>query len=194
MIVINFVLVVIWMMGDNDVTTPDFGDNIERMFLFADASVWEEIISRVLFIGVPMMIISFIVTQKKESLRCLLGGFGMSTTALVLIFISGAIFGIAHYSGWDNQEWKVIATAIMGIFMGYVFVRFGLYAAILMHFITDYLSAFDWMGIGDATIWISLVMLITGFFALLYIIYRLAKSGGTLRSMPAFKNGFIKDQ
>lgn len=192
MLLINVALVLIWMLFGNEATTPEFGDNLSQMFLFADAAVWEEIISRVLLIGVPMTIISLIVTKKKESLRCLLGGFGMSRSAIFFIIMSGVIFGIAHYSGWDGQAWKVIATSIMGIFFGYLFVRFGLYAAILMHFIVDYLSAFDWMEVGELGILVTIILLITGFFALIYLAIRSYSSKDAMTSLPNFKNKYIK--
>jgi membrane protease YdiL (CAAX protease family) len=145
-----------------------------------------------MFIGVPMMLISFAVTRKKESLRCLLGGFGMSTTAVVLILISGVIFGLAHSSGWDGQAWKILTTAIMGIFLGYLFVRFGLYAAILLHFITDYFQAFYWMGVGALGGLASLLLLGIGLVSLIYIMLRLARSKEAIASLPAFRNEHVR--
>jgi len=190
--IINLIFVLIWMFLDNDLTVPDFGDILGQMFIFANAGVWEEIASRLLYIGVPMAFISLAITGKKESLKCLLGGFGMSTAAVVLIIISGAIFGLAHYSGWDDQAWKVLATGIMGVFLGYLFVRFGLYAAILMHFIVDYFSAFDWAGVGVLGTFLNLLLTGIGFVALLYLAIKIAGSKGTIDSLPAFKNDYIK--
>jgi len=190
--IINLILVLLWMFWENDLTVPDFGDILGQMFIFANAGVWEEIASRLLYIGVPMAIISLVVTKKKESLKCLLGGFGMSTAAVVFIIISGAIFGLAHYSGWDDQAWKVLATGVMGVFLGYLFVRFGLYAAILMHFIVDYFSAFDWAGVGVLGTFLNLLLTGIGFVALLYLAIRMAGSKETINSLPAFKNDYIK--
>ena len=194
MMFINVVAVLIhlWFVGEP--TSPDFGSPVETMFYVAEAAFWEEIITRVLYIGVPMMIISLIVTKKKESLRCLLGGFGMSTAAVILIVLSAAIFGMAHYSGWDDQVWKVLTAGIMGGFLGYVFVRFGLYASILLHFITNYLSSFDWMGAGEVGFFVSLALIIIGgLFSCGYLVYRIWKSRKDIRSLPKFRNNFIKD-
>ncbi|MCL2032240.1 MAG: CPBP family glutamic-type intramembrane protease [Methanomassiliicoccaceae archaeon] len=194
MFAISFIVLLVQFMIGSDATTPDFGSKIEQMFLLADAAVWEEIVTRLLLIGVPMAVISLIITKKKESLKCLLGGFGMSMTAFILIIVSGAIFGLAHYSGWDDQAWKVLTAGITGAFLGYVFVRFGLYASILMHFATNYLSSFDWMGVS----WIGgvmvLLIVVAGFAALLYIIMKLAGSRESIDSLPIFWNGYAKKE
>jgi len=191
-LVINFIVTLITTAAGSEIGVPDFGGKIEQMFLMADAAFWEEIVTRMLFIGVPMALISLVVTRKKESFKCLFGGFGMSMTAVALIIISGVIFGLAHYPGWENQLWKVISTGVMGIFLGYLFVRFGLYAAILLHFITNFLSSFNWMGAEWLLIILTLLLLAMGFVALAYILKRLSSSGRAIKSLPSFKNGFIK--
>jgi hypothetical protein len=192
MIFINFVVVFVTLMLGSDVTTPDFGDKLEQMFLLADAAFWEEIVTRLLYIGVPMAIISLAVTKRIESLKCVFGGFEMSTAAVVLIVISSAIFGMAHYGGWDDQAWKVLTSGIMGAFLGYVFVRFGLYASILLHFITNYLSSFDWMGIGGFEVAVTLCLLAAGAVASYYLLRRIVDSREAIKSLPMFRNGYVK--
>ena len=172
-----------------DETVPDFGTKFEQMFRFANAGVWEELASRLLFIGVPMTIISLIITKKKESLKCLLGGFGMSQTAIVLMIISGAIFGLAHIE-WG--VWKVLPTGVMGVFLGYLFVRFGLYAAILMHFVVDFASAFDWMGVGGLWVYLFLTLIVIGAVAIYYLVRRTTESIPSINALPAFKNDYAE--
>jgi membrane protease YdiL (CAAX protease family) len=123
-----------------------------------------------------------------------MGGFGMSKIAIILIIISGIIFGLAHYPGWDDQVWKVASAAIGGIFFGYLFVRFGLYAAIFMHFITDYLSSFNWMGVGGLSIIVSFLLLGTGFIAIFYIIRRLWDHRTTIGGLPLFRVGKTEER
>ncbi|MDR1690990.1 MAG: CPBP family intramembrane metalloprotease [Candidatus Methanoplasma sp.] len=192
MMLINFISVFIVIMTGTEITTPSLGSEAEQMFLLADASVWEEIIARVLYIGVPMTVISLAITRKKESLKCLFGGFGMSLTAVALILISSAVFGLAHSPGWDGQTWKIMTTGIMGVLIGYIFVRFGLYAAILLHFITDYLSSFTWMGVGGFEAVITLALLGVGLVALYYIFARLKGYVGVENAIPNFRNSYIK--
>jgi hypothetical protein len=193
MIFINFITVAILLGTGNGPTTPDLGDNLSQMFSLADAAVWEEVIARLLYIGVPMTIISIFVTKKKDSLKCLLGGFGMSKAALIFIIISGIIFGLAHSPGWDGQVWKVVTAAMMGLLLGYVFVRFGLYASILLHFVNDYLSAFDWMGVGTVSLLITLFFIAFGIIALIYLLMRLWGFGKSFKSVPLFRGYSEKD-
>jgi hypothetical protein len=187
-LLLSFVIRMIVTLTGSETTSPDFGDVTTTMFFVAEAAFWEEIITRMLFIGVPMIIISFIITKKKESLKCLLGGFGMSTAAVALIIMSGAIFGLAHYSGWDNQVWKVIDAGIMGMFLGYLFVRFGLWASILMHFVNNFISSFNWMGAEVLSLIVVLSLLGIGFISLIYITIRLFQSREAIASLPAFRN------
>ena len=48
------------------------------------------------------------------------------------------MFGFAHSFNWDL--YKVLPAFLAGLAMGYLFLKFGLYAAIMFHFFTDYLS------------------------------------------------------
>lgn len=194
-IAVNFVIVFILMMLGIEVTVPGMTDDTEYlMFSLANAAVWEELVTRLLYIGVPFALISLIMTKKKESLKCLFGGFGMSRVALVLIIISGTIFGLAHYPGWDGQVWKVVATGIMGIFMGYIFVRFGLYATILMHFANNYLSSFGWMGIEGFEVVFTLFLLGLGVVAAIYLTLFAKDNKERITGMPLFKNRYVKEE
>jgi hypothetical protein len=107
-----------------------------RMILLADASVWEEIVSRVMFIGIPLLIFHPSKKWNLERFKVLFGGSGSFGTAEVaLILISSSFFGLAHL-GWG--AWKVIPTFVTGALFGYLYIRVGLHAAIAMHFLFDY--------------------------------------------------------
>lgn len=194
MLLLNFMIVLLAEAFGPPVEVPDFGDQIEQAFGMINAAVWEEVITRVLYIGVPMMVLSFVMTKKMDSLKCLLGGFGMSKAAIVFIVVSGIIFGVAHYPGWEDQLWKVVASAIMGVFLGYVFVRFGLYASILLHFITNYLQSFDWMGAAALGGIVILLLLVVGAIALAYIVVRFHRCRGSIGGLPMFRNSYIKEK
>ncbi|MCL2296151.1 MAG: CPBP family intramembrane metalloprotease [Methanomassiliicoccaceae archaeon] len=187
------ILTFIVIQTGGDIPSPFYGGKRNEMFLFANAAVWEEIFSRLLLIGVPMVIISLIVTKKKESLKCLSGGFGMSMSAFILIMISGAIFGLAHFSTWEGQAWMIVWGAVMGVFLGYVFVRFGLYAAILLHFVNNYFSSFDWMGIGGFGSLVYWLLVGIGVIALIYIMMRLWRFEESKATLPLFRNGHMKE-
>lgn len=121
--------------------TPDFGDITiwETIFLLANASVWEELITRVLLIGVPLI---FVGLARKGDMRWLNyflgGGFKLGKPELALLVFSSAMFGLAHLTSWDI--YKVLPTFIAGLALGYLFLRVGLYAAIMLHFTVDFAS------------------------------------------------------
>jgi len=189
---ITTVIVLITISTGTDISTPDFGSQLGQFFSFANAAVWEEIVSRLVYIGLPMLIITRLVYKKKGGFDCLIGGFGMSKVAIVFIVISAIIFGLAHYPGWEGQSWKVIEVAISGLFFGYVFVRFGLYASILLHFVNDYLSTIAFYSTGFEVV-VFLLIVGLGAFALAYVLLRLWKSKESIISLPLFKNDYFKN-
>jgi ribosomal protein S27AE len=54
----------------------------------------------------------------------------------VLIVISALFFGFAHWEGWTGSwgAWKIFQTFVMGLFLGYAFVKYGLASSIFIHF------------------------------------------------------------
>jgi len=165
---IQMAFILIITIAGVDVESPTDGlDIIALLFLLLQASVWEEVITRILFIGVPMLIVSLILTEKGTKWwRYLAGGFGMSRRAIVLIFFSAAIFGLAHVPGWDL--WKLFPTFLVGLVLGYLFVKYGVYASIAMHFLTDYLSSSDWM-FGDGGVSITILLIAVMLLGIPYI-------------------------
>jgi len=165
-------------------------------FDLLNASVYEELAFRVLLMGVPMAVGSLIVRVMEVnraggtgrgtttpgrhilgSLRYLVGGRvsrGATRETLLaswaVLLASAVVFGAAHMPGWG--WWKVVPSFIAGLAFGYLFLRHGVTAAILAHFVNDYLSSLTWIGVGgDAlAIFIGLLFLAVaiaglGFFA-----------------------------
>ena len=111
----------------------------EQLHAFAEASVWEEILSRVLLLGIPLMVYHLWTRQGKPSWRYVVGGgFSIDTAAFVLIVLQALVFALAHVAGWDL--WKVLPTMISGMAFGYLFLKRGLWASIILHFTFDYLG------------------------------------------------------
>lgn len=115
----------------------------DYLYGLANASVYEELIGRVLLIGLPLLIVHRLAHLEKIPLKkyVLGGGFDINTGAAILIFFSSLLFGLGHLSGWD--QWKVVTTFASGLAFGYLFLKKGLYAAILFHFAFDYLGAWS---------------------------------------------------
>ena len=66
------------------------------------------------------------------------GGFTIGPLEAFFIVGSSLMFGLAHVAGWDM--WKALPTFIAGLGFGYLFLKVGIHAAILLHFSFDYLS------------------------------------------------------
>ncbi|MBO4357245.1 MAG: CPBP family intramembrane metalloprotease [Candidatus Methanomethylophilaceae archaeon] len=137
------------------------------MYELLEASVWEEVITRILLIGLPTVLIAlFYHKEGKKSWRYLFGGSGFDKTALVLIFFSALIFGAGHLNNWG--WWKFFPTFIFGLIAGYLFCKYGVYATIMMHFLTDYLSAESWFFGSEYTILTGLTILMLSFVCIPY--------------------------
>jgi len=175
------------------------------LYVLFNATVYEEIIFRVLIIGVPLLVGSLACrianTAKGKvpagtakgryvlgSFRYLYGG-GMSRQsspstllpALLLLLANAVVFGLAHAPGYG--DWKVLPAAVAGLAMGYLYLRHGLAASILFHLTTNmFVAAANLLGAtSDASLLLSLFYLAlalpgAGFFAYYFVYaYRLAK-------------------
>lgn len=60
--------------------------------------------------------------------------FGLIECGVILF--SASMFGLAHVEFWDM--YKIVPVAVGGIFFAYLFMKFGLYAAIILHFVIDF--------------------------------------------------------
>jgi len=109
-------------------------------FEFVFPTLWEEIAARVLLIGLPLLIISLITGRgKREWWRYLYGGnIPMGPAATFFLIISSVMFGLGHWlagSGWGI--WKVFPASVAGLMLGYVYLKKGLFASVMMHFSID---------------------------------------------------------
>lgn len=168
------------------------------LFDYSAASVYEELAFRALLIGVPMAIGALVLRSMQArrlstgnaaggprssplgGVRYLWGGQlrkessrEAQLAAWILIFASALLFGLAHAPGWG--WWKVLPAFVVGLGMGYVFVRHGLGAAILLHFATDGSLALSLEGFFTASViqdllFLGLAIAGAGFFAW-YVIY-----------------------
>ncbi len=113
----------------------------EMLFVLANASVWEEIAVRVLFIGIPLIFVDMVrrTRQKRWYSYAIGGGISIGAPEAILIVVSSLVFGIGHFTGgWG--VWKILPATVGGLAFGYLFMKFGIAASIMMHFGTDYIS------------------------------------------------------
>ncbi|TLZ50175.1 MAG: CPBP family intramembrane metalloprotease, partial [Methanobacteriota archaeon] len=124
-----------------------------QYFALANAPVYEEVVSRFLLIGVPLAIFASLFRglvpagqPRVPAWRHLFGGTVNRDSpritiflAMALVTLSSVAFGLAHVPGYG--AWKFVPATVGGLGMGYLFVRRGFLAGILLHFATDYFVA-----------------------------------------------------
>lgn len=138
---LNYVVILIVNAFWGAPSVPTEGTDLwQLLFVLANASVWEELVVRVLLIGVPLILIDLLrhSTQVKKYRYVLGGGFSFGVAEIVLLLASSVLFGFAHYEGWG--AWKVFPSAVAGFAFGYMFLKHGLPSAIMLHFGFDYLT------------------------------------------------------
>ncbi len=172
------------LLGQTSHVPPMDKERWQILYSIAEPPVWEELISRVLLLGIPLLVIDFVLNavdkkyERKPLKRYILGGgFSFGAKEIIFLLISSALFGYAHFSGWD--AYKIIPAMIAGIAMGYMFLKYGLYASISFHAINNMigLSTYMYTGVGYTLLIgiISLLMLLLGIPYLVNYTYKLAK-------------------
>lgn len=152
---------------------------------YVDAGVWEELVSRVVWIGLPMMIIA-VYKKNPQPWKYLMGGFGFSKASVALIIISTMVFAFAHADGWGFA--KVPLVVFGGLVMGYLYTRFGLLASIFYHSLTDLMTC----AISISPFWGSisyLLILLIGLVCIADIVRRLPKAVKSIKTLPTMDDG-----
>ncbi len=158
--------------------------DLQMIFMLTKAGLEEEIILRLVWIGIPMMIIALAVNKDRRSWQYLMGGFGMSKVAIILILFSSILFGLAHLDGWG---WgKVPSATIGGLIFGYLYVEYGLYAAVLAHTANDTMTTLLYSFGQGVEVLAMLLLLLLGFVILIYWVLKISGLKNKVEDMPLF--------
>ncbi len=109
-----------------------------QMLQLLHAAVYEELIVRVLFLGLPLFFTYVALGKKLPLIRIFGGGYKIGIWETIYLLISATVFGLAHWSSWG--AWKVLPAFVAGLILGYLFLRYGILASIALHFINDFIS------------------------------------------------------
>jgi len=152
----------------------------DLVVFFARASVWEEIMGRSLLLGLPLMLFSLAAGdfRGRPVWRYVLGGgFSFNLPALTALGFSSVMFGLAHLPGWDI--YKVFPSTVAGVLFGYLFLRFGLWAAIVLHFAFDFAALpatiLEGNTIGFLTVLSSFLLLFWLVAGIMFFVYYLVR-------------------
>jgi len=152
-----------------DTSWMDSYSNEMMILMLSEAGAYEELIYRVVVIGLPMAVIGIAYHKDIKCVKYIFGGFGMNRIALMLLIIQAALFGYAHLTGWG---WSKVPVAMFtGVILGYIFIRWGLYASIMAHASLDLTVAAQYiLPIPEALLVVVLMFL--GLLALLDVCVR----------------------
>lgn len=123
---------------------PQFQNNLVEFFQMTVSPLTEEIGFRVLLIGVPLFLIFSYNASWKLFFKSLwrpakyLNITDYRKTMAIIITV-GIFFGAAHViSGTPWSPGKITQATLAGIIIGWVYVRYGLGPAVLVHWGTNY--------------------------------------------------------
>ncbi len=123
---------------------PELSNDLIFFLSLTFAPITEEIGFRVMLIGIPL----FVMYAYKSSLKSFFYSLWHphknldivdSKKAILLITLVGVFFGVAHIiSGEPWSVGKFTQAAVSGVIIGWVYYRYGLITAILIHWATNY--------------------------------------------------------
>ena len=123
---------------------PDTANDLILFLQISLAPITEEIGFRLILIGIPLFLIYSHKFSIKFFFKSLWNPYSNlhvyeKRKAIALIIGVGLFFGIAHViSGEPWTEGKILQASIGGIILGWVYFRYGLAAAIILHWATNY--------------------------------------------------------
>ncbi len=158
-------------------------------FIAAQASFYEELMSRGLHLGLLVGILELDagVRRRRPWDYLLGGGYDLDGRSFGPLVYTSLTFALAHVLGGPGSwaAWKVVDTLVAGLALGYLFLRYGLAASILLHFGINY---FPWeLEFGSPTVGAiaTLVLVVAGGVAILNFIPAMVQAlPGALRWRP----------
>jgi hypothetical protein len=124
---------------------PLMSNPLLSYFYLTAAPLNEEILFRVIFLGVPLSLIlfkyknSFISTLIHPSKNISIQSNRDKYLLFLIIFLNSVFFGLAHVIFGGNYEiGKITQASLGGLFLGWLYYRYGLAISIIFHWISNY--------------------------------------------------------
>ena len=139
-------VIVTWTQDAVGIPTipPPITNDLVQFFMISIAPLLEETGFRLILVGIPL----FLLYSNRSSLRHFLSCLWRPAPliegndykkALLLVVITGTLFGFAHIAlGEPWTEGKFAQATIGGIILGWVYIRYGFVVAVLVHWATNY--------------------------------------------------------
>ena len=125
------------------ITPPPVDNDLIQFFYVSLAPLVEEFGFRLILIGIPLFAIYSHKSSVKYFIKCLWNPNALdihdSKKAIFLIVFVGIVFGFAHIAlGESWSEGKFAQAATSGIILGWVYLRYGFVASLMIHWATNY--------------------------------------------------------
>ena len=127
----------------SEIIPPAYDNDLKQFFYVSLAPILEEIGFRVVLLGIPLFVMYSGRTSIGYFARCLWRPYNLDMVsyrkAVVLIVVVAVLFGLAHIvTGEPWSEGKFIPAAASGVILGWVYLRYGFAASLLIHWATNY--------------------------------------------------------
>jgi len=126
-----------------DIVPPLAENDLLQFFYVSLAPIMEEFGFRLILLGIPLFVFYSHKFSLKYFLRCLwtpnILDVHDGKKAIFLIVFVGVLFGFAHIAfGESWSEGKFAQASVSGIILGWVYLRYGFVASLLIHWATNY--------------------------------------------------------
>ena len=128
---------------DIEIIPPISDNDLIQFFYVSLAPITEEFGFRLIMIGIPLFALYSSKSSVKYFARCLWTPTNLDIydfkKAIFLIVFVGILFGFAHIAFGDSWSvGKFAQASASGIILGWVYVRYGFVASLLIHWATNY--------------------------------------------------------
>ena len=126
-----------------EIVSPHTDNDLIQFFYVSLAPLMEEFAFRVILIGIPLFALYSNKSSVKHLIRCLwnpslLDIHDVKKAVFLIIFV-GILFGFLHIAFADSWSGgKFAQAAASGIILGWVYLRYGFVASLLIHWATNY--------------------------------------------------------
>ena len=126
-----------------EIIPPLVDNDLVQFFYVSLAPLIEEFGFRFLLIGIPLFALYSNKSSAKYYIQCLWNPNTLdiydTKKAIFLIVFVGVLFGFAHIAFGDSwSEGKFAQATASGIILGWVYLRYGFVASLLVHWATNY--------------------------------------------------------
>jgi len=189
--VLSIIIDLVQQLFGISIGNPLLDNPLVSYFYLTAAPLNEEILFRVIFLGVPLSLIffkfknSFISTLIHPSKNVSVESRNLKILVFLIIFLNSVFFGLSHVVfGGTYEIGKITQASLGGLFLGWLYYRYGLGTSIIFHWISNYvLFSYGLLGylffntsMNDESSNIFLIILSIGFIIIgIIFLYRIAE-------------------